>query len=190
MNIFYKGELIKSSKGVDMERGGRLDKLEKNIRESFKNLKLELEDHLDSINDNTNELEHFSEIIYEFDNRLNKIEDTLEFIKNSLVNNDIKKPTGPRLNEKESDIFQAIFRQEGEPVLLASLSKEVGIPENSLKRVITAMVNKGIPIMQTNCATGKFFYLENDFREKQLKHNVLNLSTNLTLDIFDQTIKN
>ncbi|MBT4387699.1 hypothetical protein HOK68_00975 [Candidatus Woesearchaeota archaeon] len=169
--------------------GNRLNFLEKNIRQSFKNLRLELEDHLDSINDNTNEVEYISELLCDFDNRLLKLEDSIEFIKNNLGSTKpINKNITPLLNERETDIFLSIFRDENNTKPLSLISQEISIPENTIKKLISNIVKKGIPILQTNTAEGKFFYIDNDFKEKQLKQNVLNISTNLTLDIFDQKI--
>lgn len=169
----------------------KLEDMEKNVKESFRNLKSELEDHLDSINDNTNEVEYFAELMMEFDNRLTRMENAI-FSMTSKVNQiipDDNHPRSAKLTDKEADVFQIIFRSENEPVGLNDLSKQTNITENNVKKIVQNMIEKQIPIISTDTTNGRFFYVEESFREKQLKFNVLNLSTNLTLDVFDQSIK-
>lgn len=169
----------------------KLSDMEKNVKESFRNLKSELEDHLDSINDNTNEVEYFAELMMEFDNRLTRLENTIYSMTGKLnqILPDDNNPKAAKLTDKEADIFQTIFRSENEPIALNEISRQTSITENSVKKIIQNMIEKQIPIISTDTTTGRYFYVEEGFREKQLKFNVLNLSTNLTLDVFDQSIK-
>jgi hypothetical protein len=56
------------------------------------------------------------------------------------------------------------------------ISKTLGFTETTVKRKISSMVNKGIPIVKKYFDNNTFLVLDADFRNLQAKSNVLKLN--------------
>ena len=55
------------------------------------------------------------------------------------------------------------------------ISKSLGITEQSVRKYISRMINKGIPIIKKYFDNNVYLVLDSDFRNLQAKEDILNI---------------
>ncbi len=146
-------------------------------------LKEELDDHREAINENTNEVQANYEVIEGLSKKIDRISQRLDelslLIKGNkgLSNEFVIVP----LTEKEKDVFNALFiLSEDSSVTYQQLSRRVMLTENLVASYITNLIEKGVPVMKKYYSGKVFLTLDHEFRQLQVKSNVIGLSVPLT----------
>jgi hypothetical protein len=157
-------------------------------------IKDELEDHLHSINESTDEIENNYSYVMELDERVKLIEKKLDVVLDFISHLKGESFDVPkidiRLNEQEEEIFMS-FYSSNTALGFDDLCRKTGKSESFVRFHLNNIISKGVPIKRysrKNSADKAYFVLDPGFRELQTKNNVLKLARNLTLDCFDQKI--
>jgi DNA-binding CsgD family transcriptional regulator len=162
----------------------------------LKTIKEELEDHLTSINESSDEIEHSYSYITELDERVSLMEKKLDAILsymaklngNSIISSDVKKIL---LSEQEKDIFRLFYESE-RALSYDDLCAKLQRSESYVRYYMNNLISKGVPIKRHSRSSSSdsksYFTLDPSFRELQAKCNVVGISRAVTLDFFDQTI--
>lgn len=154
-------------------------------------LKEELEDHLTSINENTNEIETNYSYLMDIDQRLTLLEKKVNGIFDMLAQitrSNIKQTnTKIRITEPEQELFM-IFYTADKALDYAFLCEKLNKSESYVRNCLNSLITKGVPIKRLNIKHKAYFLLDAAFKELQAKKNILNLSKTLTLDCFDQKV--
>jgi len=176
INIFGKIFL----RGIGLELG----RLNKTLRAEFTNIRDEFEEHLQSINENTNEISANYEYICEIESKLDKLSERVDNIQMYLESNsgmvvsrkndfDVKK-----LNRREQEVFLVIYTLEEEKGSLTygDIAKKLGISEHLAGNYVTSIIEKGVPIIKRYINSKPYLRLDPDFKTLQAKENILQLS--------------
>lgn len=149
------------------------------INNDFLNLKEEMDDHLQSINENTNEIEIQNNFICEIDNRMTKMEekmDELHFLLKQMVT---KARLSVELSKDEQRVFLILYTHEKfmspEAVSTKALL-EIGIVEEAL----TSMADKGIPIEREILGGNVYFRMNPEFKLRQAKEQIIKIDSEVT----------
>lgn len=143
-------------------------------------LQEELDDHRQSINENTNEIQSNFEILKSLQQQISVLTEKLNKIVQCCPVE--KKPKISPLNPKEKQVFFALYSL-GESMPFVSykdLAKKTGFNDALVSSYITNMVEKGVPITKKYDAGSAFVQLAPDFRQLQAKENVIGVNTLLT----------
>ncbi len=149
------------------------------IRKSFDLVKLEFEEHLDAINQNTNEIQHQYEIIAELENKMDSLAERIEHLELAL--NSITESRNPELNDTEKKIFLELYKltEVKSFVELHEFEAKLGIDGFFIDSIINSMISKGVKI-EKKIEENKLFYgIEKEFRDEQIKHNILQIKPDL-----------
>ncbi len=176
MNIFDKIFL----------RGGslKLSLLSRAINAEFKKIKHEFEEHLQAINENSNEICANYEYICEIESKLDKLSERIDHVQMFLEANlnmpittrnkfDVKK-----LNRREQEVFLVIYTLEEEKGSLTyeDIAKRLSISEQLAGNYITSLIEKGVPIIKRYINSKPYLRLDPEFKTLQAKENILQLS--------------
>ena len=80
------------------------------------------------------------------------------------------------LTPKEKEIFLILYSQSGDLFTLKTLSKALGFTEQMVRRHITNITDKGIPIVRKYFDNTVYLVLDPDFRNLQAKENIVQLN--------------
>lgn len=175
INIFGKIFL----RGISIE----LSRLNKSFRAEFTKIRHEFEEHLQAINENTNEICANYECLSELEGKLDKLSERVDQIQmylqlNSNVsvakrNFDVK-----RLDRREQEVFLVIYTLEEEKGSLTyeDIAKKLGISEHLAANYVTSIMEKGVPIIKRYLNSKPYLRLEPEFKTLQAKENILQLS--------------
>ena len=167
-------------------RGINLDfiRLNKKLRAEFTKIRHEFEEHLQAINENTNEIASNYEYTCELEKKVEKFSERLDQVQMHLESNGAM-PTAKRtnfdvkkLNRREQEVFLVIYTLEEEKgsVTYEDISKKLGISEYLAANYVTSIIQKGVPIIKRYLNSRPYLRLDQEFKTLQIKENILQLS--------------
>jgi len=176
INIFGKILL----RGINLNLGI----LGKKLNAEFTKIKHEFEEHLQAINENTNEIAANYEYIFELESKLDKLNERVDQIQMYLeANSGIGISRGKnfdvkRLNRKEQEVFLVIYtlEEEKDTVTYEDIAKKLSISEQLAGNYVTALIEKGVPIIKRYVNSRPHLKLDPVFKTLQTKENILQLS--------------
>ena len=175
INIFGKIFL----RGVNLDFG-----ILYRIKAEFTKIKHEFAEHLQAINENTNEIAANYEYICEVENKLDKLSERIEQIQMYLAStsgiNIVKRRSFDvkRLNRREQEVFLVIYTLEEEKgsVTYADIAQKLEISEQLAGNYVTSIIEKGVPIIKRYLNLKPHLNLDPEFKTLQAKENILQLS--------------
>lgn len=163
----------KKPKGFDFE-----------LKEAVKNIKNELDGHLEAINENTGEIQTSYECINEVNGKLEKLAERIESIEMFLQKYTnftvVEKSFDVKpLTKTEQHVFLVIYALEDEKGLVsyADIIKKTGLPGYVLSEYISRLMEKGIPLVKKYINNIPFIKLNPEFKRIQAKENILCIDT-------------
>jgi len=151
----------------------KLEEIESHIKGAFNSVKEEMDDHLTSINENTDELQqqknHINELEMQFDKLQEKVDEIHMMLSKLTQNKDFT------LTDSEKNVFMVLYSIEQTPLSYPDIAMRTGLTVLAVKAHIFSMINKGIPILERQIDAQSFFRLDKKFKELQAKENVLKI---------------
>ena len=155
---------------------------DKKIKASFKKIRTEMDDHLDAINENTNELVSVADYIAELEAKIVKLGERLDEAEMKI--SDLKKNRTDDIKEekhfqniilsaREEEIFLLLYSRNGNLLDYREISKSIGITEEMARKYVSGIIGKGIPIIKKYFENKTFLVLDSDFRNLQAKENII-----------------
>jgi flagellar biosynthesis/type III secretory pathway chaperone len=150
----------------------------------IKDLKNELVEHLDAINENTAEIQTSYECMNEINGKMDKLAERIERMEMFLQTNsnfvvEEKAFEIRPLTKTEQHVFLVIYALEDEKgsVSYADIGRKTGIPRYMVSEYLARLVEKGIPIIRKYINNIPYIKLNPDFKRLQAKENILMIDT-------------
>jgi len=157
------------------------NKVAKGLNIVFSQLKEELEDHLDAINQNTGEIQSNYEYLCNVDQKISQLNNKMDEIQKMLSKFTGKKVTKmPKfsdidpLNTNEKTVFLNLYTED-QPISYAEFASKINMPIDITREYITNLMEKGVPVQKTYIQTKPYIYLDPKFKNLQAKKNVLKI---------------
>ncbi|MBI2654060.1 hypothetical protein HYX02_04580 [Candidatus Woesearchaeota archaeon] len=173
INIFGKFFL----RGISLSNVGRT------IKQELAKIRHDLEEHLQTINENTNEIVANYEYICEIEAKLDRLSARIDEIQMFLESNgaaltrrsnfEVKK-----LSRMEQQVFLVIYTLEEEKgsITYDDIAEKLGISGHLAASYVTSIIEKGVPIIKCYLNSKPFLKLDPVFKTLQTKENILQLS--------------
>lgn len=155
---------------------------DKNIRRAFSKVKDEMDDHLDSINANTNEINSNYEYIRHLEATINKLTERLEEAELKIAEMSGEKKYRKEdfrniiLNPKEKEVFLLLYSRSGDLIDYREIGKSLGLTEELAQKYVSSIISKGIPVEKKHFENKIYLVLDNEFRTIQAKENIINVN--------------
>jgi DNA-binding CsgD family transcriptional regulator len=167
------------------EKEDKLSNLDKKLRLAFNKIKQEFSDHLDSINQNTNEIQANYEYLKNLDDKIEKLNERIDEIAMFLG---IKKDFDftfeaiTSLTKEEKEVFLTLYSltEENEFVTYKDIAKTLRISVNMTMNYITNILEKGVPIIKKYNNNTVLLKINPHFRQMQTKKNLLNITQSVS----------
>ena len=168
-----------------------MDKEEK-LKLAFKKIKEERDEHLESINQLTSELQTAFEYISELDNKyekLKEITDDLQMFKNSMLLNDKTHFSNIILSMEEQKLFLIIYVfGEKEPLSFKFLVDKLNVNESGLKSILSSLLDKKIPITKEKIGSEWYFNVDPRFRDLQTREKIIFIHESVSKGIYEKSL--
>ena len=158
-----------------------VSRLQRMYKAEFFKIKQEVEEHLQAINENTNEISANYEYICEIEQKLERLGERIDHLQMQLEgsglviqrNFDVKK-----LNRREQEVFLVIYTLEEEKgsITYDDVASKLGISEHLAGNYVTSLIEKGVPIIKKYFNSKPHLRLDPVFKTLQTKENILQLS--------------
>ncbi len=167
---------------------------EKKLRGAFSKIREERDEHLESINQLTNELQSAFDYISDLENRyekLKEITDELQMFKNSLLLSDKSHFSNIILSLDEQKLFLSLYVfGEKEPLSFKYLTKKLSLEQDVLKLLLSSLLDKKIPITRERIGSEWYFNIDPRFRELQTKENLIKIHESVSKGIYEKSLSN
>lgn len=167
-------------------RGSTLSERDGKLKNAFGKIKEEMEEHLQAINENTNEITSNYEYICELEAKVEKLTERLDKMQMFIEEHIGARPAESRLAQEkrimplsraEQDIFSTLYvlQEEKGTVTHADIAEMMDIDEEEISVHISSMISKGVPISKKFIDSEPYLKLDKDFKTLQAKENVLHI---------------
>lgn len=162
--------------------------MDKSLKISFNKIRNELDNHLDSINENTNEINSNFDHILRLEEKIDKLSeriDELHMFFSSLTSEkkvDETKFEKVNLTLREQEVFIALYSVDSD-MNHFDIAKNLGLTVELVEKYLESMINKGVPIIKKYNNNKIFFSIDPDFKNVQAKKNILNINEKVSQSI-------
>ncbi|MBI2142938.1 hypothetical protein HYU20_01175 [Candidatus Woesearchaeota archaeon] len=168
--------------GSDNGGNSAVDWLKQRFEAALKGIREEFDDHRESINDNTNEIEANYEMLCKLDAKVDRVEGQLEHLQLSLSQflGSQSQPLSQQpieLDEREKDVFLVLYTAaDDKPLTYRDIATAMKESEFLVRGYITNMIEKGVPITKRYVNDVAYVSFDRHFKDRQAKENIVKLS--------------
>lgn len=154
-----------------------------NLSQVLEAVREELDDHRESINENTTEIQTNHEFLAQLDEKMNKltarIDELTLLVKGKQEDKNVKVKS---LTKREKQVFQAIYKIGAMSPFITyrDIAKALSTSEALVAQYVANIVEKGVPVVKRYSSSRVYLNLDKRFREKQAKHCVVGVNTPLS----------
>ncbi len=149
-------------------------------------IRKELDDHLNALNENTNEVQANYEFLLELNSKIQKLNERLDEMQ-LLLDPKIKKDepvyVSP-LTKREQEVFLALFSTESSLSTYKDVARSVGLSETMVENYVTNLIMKGVPIIKVYRHNRTYLRLDEKYRASQAKNDLLKLNEAIAEKLF------
>ncbi|MBI4738952.1 hypothetical protein HY772_05320 [Candidatus Woesearchaeota archaeon] len=155
-----------------------LSQLDNLLRNSFAAIKEEFDEHLQAINENTAELQCHTNHMDELDCRMTKLEEKIDTVHLMLKQLLRESRLHIVLSRDEQKTFLILYTHDTISAENIACKSEASL--DLINECLVSIQDKGIPILK-EVLDGKAFYkLEDAFKQRQAKENIIAISPEVT----------
>ncbi len=158
---------VKKKPSDQTELGGYLGKI-----------KEELNDHLDTLNANTQELQVTYEYLCQLEEKIDKLNEKIESIQfNVGMGNQFEKRVEDKtkFSLREQEVF-LVFYTSNIPLSIQDVARKLGFSEYQIQRHLDELIRKKVPILKNTSGKMATYVLHPEFKQLQAKKNVIGIN--------------
>ena len=136
--------------------------------------------NLDSINQNTNEIQSNYEYLAQIEAKVDKLSDKMDDI-NMQLNPDFFSQGFDKieLSKREQELFLGIYTEE-DRISIINLARKLGLTFEMCEVMLSRIMSKGIPVVRQRVDGNVFVSLDYMFKDLQARKNFLKIDTTVS----------
>ncbi len=153
------------------------------MRAGFQLVREELDNHLDTINQSTEEIQSAFEFLMELDKKVEKLGERLDQLEPLL--NPIVKSEQVVLPHREQEVFVLLYATH-ERLPVKELARKLGLTVEMVDNYVCSMISKKIPILRELEGETCWVSLDGRFKELQAKQSVIRINEDVTQSLLTE----
>ncbi|MCD6589939.1 hypothetical protein J7K74_02020, partial [Candidatus Woesearchaeota archaeon] len=145
-------------------------KMEAKIREAFKKISREMEEHLEAINMNTNEIQSNYEEILELKQKIERLSERIDELQMLIAPR--LKLSNVVLTEHEEEVFIVLYTA-AQKITSYQISQRTGLSPEYCENLVYSMMVKGLPIYREINGGEVLFYMDPYFKDLQARKRII-----------------
>lgn len=147
----------------------------------------EFDDHLDAINENTNEIQTNYEYLCTLDTKIEKLAEKIDSL--MLVLGQTQAKSGHAqytilpLTHREQELFLVLYTHEQGFLSYAEIARKLGFTVQMVEQYVTSLIQKGIPLMKRFQNNVVYVSLDPEFRNLQTKESIVHVDDGIIRDM-------
>ena len=178
-----KGQFsINNALNIAGSQASAIEALRQRFDAALKGIREEFDDHRESINDNTSEIEANYELLGRLDAKVERLEQQLEQLQLAFANfsgspSMFSAPSAIELEEREKQVFLILYTAaDDKPLSYRDIAAALKESEFLVRGYITNMIEKGVPIAKRYINEAAYISLDSSFKDRQARENIVKLS--------------
>ena len=157
--------------------------IDRKLKHSFGKIKEEMDEHLQAINENTNEITSNYEYICELEAKIGRLTERMDkmqmFIEAHIGAESpaVEQIEIKPLSKAEQDVFTALYilQEEKGTVTFADIAEMARIEVEEVSAHVASMISKGVPVSKKFIDNEPYLKLDKEFKTLQAKENILHI---------------
>ena len=158
---------------------GELGRIKDALKKSFEKIKDEFDEHRETINQNTNEIQANYEYLCRLDSKIEKLAERIDEISMFMS---LKAPDKSyhvsNLTTREKEVFLTLYSSDG--LGYEDIARRTGLTENLVICYISNIIAKGVPVTKKYVDKGVLLDIEPGFKEIQMKENIVGINDSVS----------
>jgi len=165
-----------------LNSGSHVEKLKLALKSAFTKIKEEFDEHRESINQNTNEIQANYEYLCRIDAKIEKLSERIDELTMFISCEPPKKTYDvSELTTREKEVFVAMYASEESTY--KDLGRRTGLTENLVICYVSNLCTKGVPVQKKYVNNEVKLCIEPEFREMQARENILSINEALNKSV-------
>jgi DNA-binding MarR family transcriptional regulator len=161
--------------------GKELARVEENLKRSFGKLREEMDDHLETINQNTTETQALNERLELLER---KIDALLERVDELSLRQHASMTAIAPLSSREQEVFLLLYASDI-PLSVGDLADRLDLTEHAIRRSVESLLQKGVPLLRsTGRNNASLLSLELRFKEAHARHGLVKIDDMVARQLF------
>lgn len=159
---------------LPLDEYAEVTKVRKTMQSTILDMRDELDQHLDSINQNTMEIQGNYDYLEELDKRMDKIESKLDQLSQLLSQHHIQQEPieSISLTSEEKELFFTLYTSQ-EPLSFEELAHRTKVESFMIEDFLSSMQIKKVPLEIKHFAGKTFVLLSENFKNRQAKERLI-----------------
>lgn len=145
------------------------------VKMAFQKVSEEFNEHLDTINANTSEIESLTQAMYVLEEKIDKLNERIDELSVSKHEHKEIPISEFNLTVQEQEIFVTLYTSQ-KFLSTKEIARLVGSTSETTQILIKRLVSKKIPILKEVNGKENYYALDKYFKHLQAKQNVIKLS--------------
>ncbi|MGM5483753.1 MAG: hypothetical protein ACQER9_02440 [Nanobdellota archaeon] len=151
---------------LNLNNFNEVERIKEEMKCNFDNVKNELDEHLESINQNSIEVQSNYDYLEELNKKIDKLEEKMDnvcyMMKNFMHNK--TEVNSEEISESEKEIFLVLYTSN-QPLSIEEISLRSSLPVHVVEDTIESLMIKKYPINKKNFADKNFLYLAKNYKD-------------------------
>lgn len=146
-------------------------------------IKEQFDDHIVSINENTNEIQSNYEFLCEIDSRIEKLNERIDKIELMFNGTSQKSEYHVRdLTLREQEVFLVLYTSD-EPLTYVDLSRKTALSASLVQSYLINIIAKGVPIVKRYVGNVVYLSLDREFIKLQARKGIVKIEDSVLQSI-------
>jgi len=154
-------------------------KINNALKFSFKKIKEELDNYLDTINQNTNEIQSNYEFLLELDRKVEALSERVDEITLLLEPSNTVSPEQINLTIREQEVFLVLYAIN-KKLSAGAIARRLGFTSDKVNEYLQNLIDKQVPVMKELFNNRIFYFLDDRFRSIQAKQNIIKIDSSVS----------
>ncbi len=161
-----------------------LDQLKHGLKLAFKDIKSEFSEHLESINQNTGEIQSLYDYVAEVEHKIEKLSERIDELQMS-VNPDLSHDQfSVELTHREQETFMVLYAASDD-LSAKDVARRLGFTDEMVNRYVYNLITKGIPVIKQYSEGELKLKLDHKFKDLQARKNVLKIDEAISKQLLE-----
>jgi biotin operon repressor len=159
--------------------GKDIKEMQSCIKSAFKSVKDEMNMHLETINQNSSEIQSIYEFLNEIDAKIEKLNERIDGIQMYVSPDSTDDTFSIELTHREQEVFLIIY-SENNTVSAKDIGRKLGFSDEMVNKYVYNMISKGVPILRQYKDNEVIVSLDLKFKDLQARKNVLKIDESIS----------
>lgn len=165
----------------------KFEALKESLKGAFKQIKHEFNEHLETINQNTTEIQSLFDYISEVEQKIDKLNERMDEIQMSINPDMTYEQFQVDLTHREQEVFMVLYAEQ-QKITPVEMARKLGFTDEMVHRYIYNLITKGIPIIKHFEQDEMYLTLDVKFKDLQARRNVLKINESISRQLMSEKI--